>query len=183
MGGDVRRVFGGRLTNASMDVVSAATRSRMMSGIRAHNTRPELLVRKLLFASGFRFRLHRRDLPGVPDIVLPRHRLAIFVHGCFWHQHPGCSLAKMPASNRTFWKEKLGRNLQRDRYNSEKLVALGWRVLVVWECSTRVHVLAARLPEDLASVVQSDVQYAELPACPVDNPGHVARHSSTKLRR
>lgn len=119
------------------DVVDAGTRSRMMSGIRGRDTKPELLVRKALFAEGFRFRLHRRDLPGAPDIVLPRHRVAIFVHGCFWHMHAGCRLAKMPATRTEFWSKKLGGNVERDARAVEDLVAVGWRVLIVWECATR----------------------------------------------
>lgn len=146
-----------------MDVVSAETRSRMMAGIRARNTRPEVVVRRMLFAAGFRFRLHRRDLPGVPDIVLPKHQLVIFVHGCFWHQHEDCHLAKMPASNRGFWAEKLGRNQQRDRQNIERLIASGWRVLVVWECATRVPELAITLDKSLVAAVRRGPRYAALP--------------------
>lgn len=119
------------------DVVSRDTRSRMMSGIRGKNTKPELIVRKSLFAAGFRFRLHRRDLPGVPDVVLPGKRVVIFVHGCFWHVHAGCKNAKLPSSRQVFWDEKLGRNVERDKEHIDALVGLGWRVLVVWECATR----------------------------------------------
>jgi DNA mismatch endonuclease (patch repair protein) len=145
------------------DVVTPAVRSRMMAGIRGRNTQPEVLVRRMLFAAGFRFRLHRRDLPGVPDIVLPKHQLAIFVHGCFWHQHEGCPLAKMPASNRGFWAEKLGRNQERDRQNIERLIASGWRVLVVWECATRVPELTIALDKSLVAAVRRGPGYAELP--------------------
>ncbi|MBS0218776.1 MAG: DNA mismatch endonuclease Vsr [Proteobacteria bacterium] len=120
-----------------VDVVSPADRSRMMSGIQGKNTKPELTVRRMLFASGYRFRLHRRDLPGAPDIVMPGRKVAIFVHGCFWHMHQGCRFAKMPATRPEFWKAKLEANVERDRRAVEKLRALGWRVLCVWECSTR----------------------------------------------
>ena len=120
-----------------MDVVPASVRSRMMAGIRGRDTRPEVMVRKALFAAGFRFRLHRRDLPGTPDIVLAKHRLAIFVHGCFWHQHPGCRLAAVPGSNQRFWLAKLERNTVRDAGKVAQLLISNWRVLLVWECATR----------------------------------------------
>lgn len=108
-----------------------------MSGIRSRDTRPELAVRSLLHRMGFRFRLHRKDLPGKPDIVLPRYRVALFVHGCFWHQHSGCPLASNPSSNTVYWTPKLLRNLERDAENRAALEALGWRTGVVWECETR----------------------------------------------
>lgn len=127
------------------DIVSPEKRSRMMSGIRGKNTEPELLVRKILFAQGLRFRLHRKDLPGNPDIVLPRKRIIIFVHGCFWHQHPGCKLAKLPKSNVDFWQKKLNENLARDRKVIEKLNSLGWRVLTVWECALRNQMVLEEL--------------------------------------
>jgi DNA mismatch endonuclease, patch repair protein len=123
------------------DVVSSETRSRMMSGIRSKDTKPEQLVRKALFAAGFRFRLHRRNLPGVPDVVLPGRRVAIFVHGCFWHLHRECQYAKIPSTRPDFWRKKLEGNAQRDRRNVEALIALGWRVLVVWECATKKNVV------------------------------------------
>lgn len=112
-------------------------RSALMSRIRSGNTKPEIAVRRLLHALGYRFRLHRRDLPGRPDIVLPRHRLAIFVHGCFWHQHPGCRLASRPKTREDYWLPKLAGNVQRDERAYENLRATGWRVAVVWECDTR----------------------------------------------
>lgn len=133
------------------DVVSNETRSKMMSGIRGKNTKPEIVVRRALFAAGFRFRLHRRDLPGVPDVVLPGVRVAIFVHGCFWHVHSGCKNAKCPASRQEFWSEKLGRNVARDRKHIDALVGLGWRVLVVWECATRGKGAESLLPSALGS--------------------------------
>lgn len=117
-----------------VDVVDPATRSRMMSGIRGKNTAPELLTRKFLHSHGFRFRLHVKDLPGKPDIVLPKYRTVIFVHGCFWHQHPGCKDAVMPKSNAKFWTEKLEGNARRDARNISELAKLGWQCLVVWEC-------------------------------------------------
>lgn len=129
------------------DVVDPATRSRMMSGIGGRNTKPEIVVRKALFAAGFRFRLHRKDLPGRPDVVLPGRRIAVFVHGCFWHAHRGCRYAKTPASRREFWEAKLAGNVERDARATEALLSAGWRVLVVWECATRSVETRAALPD------------------------------------
>ena len=117
------------------DIVSPAVRSSMMSRIRGKNSRPELALRRQLFAAGYRFRLHRRDLPGSPDIVLPRYRAVVFVHGCFWHRHPGCPKSTTPSSNATFWATKFASNMRRDAAAIDRLVALGWRVAVVWECA------------------------------------------------
>ena len=114
-------------------------RSALMSRIRSGNTQPELAVRRLLHALGYRFRLHRRDLPGRPDIVLPRHSLVIFVHGCFWHQHSGCRLASRPKTRQDYWEPKLAGNVRRDRAAADALASLGWRVAVIWECETRKH--------------------------------------------
>lgn len=118
------------------DIVDAATRSRMMSKIRGKNTKPEKYVRSSLHSVGFRFRLHRKDLPGKPDIVLPKHNAAIFVNGCFWHGHD-CSLFKWPKTRHEFWKEKITTNVVRDQRNQTELMKMGWRVCVVWECSFR----------------------------------------------
>ena len=117
------------------DVVDPATRSRMMSGIRGKNTRPELLIRKALHARGFRYRLHC-DLPGKPDICLPKHRAVIFVHGCFWHGH-GCHLFKWPNTRPEFWRAKIGRNREVDGSVEEQLAAAGWRVATIWECAVK----------------------------------------------
>lgn len=114
-----------------------AIRSRIMRSVRQAHTRPELIVRKILHNLGLRFRLHRRDLPGTPDIVLPRHRVAIFVHGCFWHRHPNCSKATMPKTRHEFWCDKFERNVERDRQKERALTEAGWRVLTIWECETR----------------------------------------------
>lgn len=121
-----------------MDTLSSIERSRVMSAVRSKNTKPELIVRKLLHAMGFRFRLHRKDLPGKPDIVLPKYRSCIFVHGCFWHQHAGCKRASQPTSNTKFWNKKLLENIERDKRNCHELRLRGWKVLVIWECQTRV---------------------------------------------
>jgi len=117
-----------------MDRVSAETRSSIMRRVRSKNTGPELTVRRMLHRHGFRFRLHRSDLPGKPDIVLPKWKAVILVHGCFWHQHPGCPRATRPEANRTFWERKLNRNVERDRRNEALLFQRGWRVLKLWEC-------------------------------------------------
>jgi DNA mismatch endonuclease, patch repair protein len=105
-----------------------------MSRIKCRNTRPEVLVRSYLHHMGFRFRLHVRNLPGRPDIVLPKYGTVIQVHGCFWHRHPSCSMAYMPRSRTTFWRDKFAGNVARDRRQREKLEALGWRVVTIWEC-------------------------------------------------
>lgn len=118
------------------DVVDSITRSRMMSGIRGTNTQPEVMVRRALHARGFRFGAKHSRLPGRPDIVLPRWRVAIFVHGCFWHLH-GCHLSKMPSSNQAFWKTKLAGNQDRDSRAQITLISMGWRVAMIWECSLR----------------------------------------------
>lgn len=107
----------------------------MMAGIKGANTKPELLLRRALHAHGFRFRIHDKRLPGKPDIVLPKWRVAIQVHGCFWHRHEGCSKATTPGTNVAFWEEKFASNVARDKANAEVLLEKGWRVLIVWECA------------------------------------------------
>lgn len=116
------------------DTVEPKVRSRMMATVRGRDTRPELAVRRALHARGFRYRLHCKELPGCPDVVLPRHRLAIFVHGCFWHSH-NCRRGRRPSSNTGFWDAKLARNVERDRQAQNALRAAGWDVEVLWECS------------------------------------------------
>lgn len=120
-----------------MDIVTREQRSRMMSGIKGKNTKPELLIRSALHAQGFRFRIQRKDLPGKPDIVLPKYKTIIFVHGCFWHRHPGCKYAYTPKSNVEFWTNKLEGNVTRDRLTEQTLEEMGWRVLIVWECEIK----------------------------------------------
>ncbi len=128
-----------------VDTVDAATRSRMMAGIRSRNTKPELLVRHHLHARGFRYTLDGAGLPGRPDIVLPKWKVAIFVNGCFWHWH-GCPLSKIPAANRLFWETKLKANQIRDDLSQMALVSAGWRVAIVWECGLRDILAESRLP-------------------------------------
>ena len=108
-----------------------------MSGVRSKNTKPELIVRSAVHRMGYRFRLHRKDLPGKPDIVLPKHKKVILVHGCFWHGHKGCPGSKRPSSNIEFWNDKLEGNIIRDAENIRKLEELGWKPLVIWECETK----------------------------------------------
>lgn len=108
-----------------------------MRAVRREDTEPELRVRKILHALGLRFRLHRKDLPGSPDIVLPKHRTAIFVHGCFWHRHPDCLLASTPKTRQSYWVKKFEANVERDARKILQLEALGWHVVVVWECETK----------------------------------------------
>lgn len=116
------------------DRVSAAVRSRIMRSIRGTDTRPELLVRRVLHGRGFRFRLHATGLPGRPDIVLPRYRTAILVHGCFWHRHARCPLATVPRTRAAYWRAKFAANRRRDRATVRALRRAGWRVIVLWEC-------------------------------------------------
>lgn len=118
------------------DVVDAATRSRMMAGIRGKDTKPEMVVRRGLHRLGFRFRLHDPALPGKPDIVLPRWRAAVQIHGCFWHGHD-CSLFRWPGTRQEFWRTKIGRNVERDREVEAALDQAGWRVLTIWECALK----------------------------------------------
>ena len=125
-----------------MDVVDRATRSRMMSGIRGKNTKPELAVRSYLHRCGLRFRL-QSALPGKPDIVLPKYRAAVFVHGCFWHRHEGCRFTTTPASNAKFWAKKFADNVRRDAHVRRQLAQLGWRVLVIWSCELNERKLRA----------------------------------------
>lgn len=120
-----------------MDVVDQATRSRMMSGIRGKDTKPEIKVRKYLYAAGYRYRIHRKDLPGNPDLVLTKLKVCLFVHGCFWHRHVGCRYATSPKTRPEFWNEKFEKNVVRDLKNIQALEALGWTVLVIWECQLK----------------------------------------------
>lgn len=108
-----------------------------MSAVSGGDTKPELIVRRLVHGMGFRYRLHVAGLPGKPDMVLARHRKVIFIHGCFWHGHEGCKRAARPASNVEFWNAKIDKNLERDRRNLAELKRLGWKILVVWECETK----------------------------------------------
>lgn len=120
-----------------VDVVAPAVRSKIMGSIRGRNTNPEMRVRRYLHAVGLRFRLHARDLPGCPDVVFPGRRLAVFVHGCFWHRHPNCAYATIPGTRRDFWQAKFAANEARDAAAVVRLQQLGWQVLTIWECQSR----------------------------------------------
>ena len=137
------------------DIVDRQTRSRMMSGIRGKDTKPEMVLRRALHARGFRYRLHGKGVPGRPDLVLAKHRAVIFVHGCFWHRHEGCRYATTPATRPEFWAEKFAVNVRRDRATCDALVADGWRVATIWECALRkpqsVEQTAAAIEEWLLS--------------------------------
>ena len=122
-----------------MDVHDKATRSYNMSQIKGKNTKPEELVRKYLFTRGFRYRKNDKRLPGSPDIVLPKYKTVIFVNGCFWHGHTGCKYFVWPQNNADFWREKIQRNIERDKNNYDKLKQLGWHVVLVWECELKKH--------------------------------------------
>lgn len=118
-----------------MDNKTKAERSLNMSRIQAKDTKPELTIRRLLFADGFRYRIHVKTLPGTPDLVLPKYRAVIFVHGCFWHGHDGCKYAKLPTTHVEFWRDKISKNKERDQRVRQELVSGGWRVLTIWTCS------------------------------------------------
>lgn len=144
-----------------MDIVDQRTRSRMMAGIKGKDTKPEMVVRRYLHACGYRFRLHRKDLPGKPDIVLAKLKTCIFVHGCFWHRHIGCRYATTPKTREDFWNDKFRANVARDLRAIQALEDAGWRVLIVWECEIR-HSRETTLAA-LASVLRSRTGY----------PGHL----------
>jgi DNA mismatch endonuclease (patch repair protein) len=129
------------------------TRSEMMARIPSKNTRPELRVRHFLWASGFRYRLHGKQLPGKPDIVLSRYKTVVFVHGCFWHGHANCKQFKLPATRREFWEAKITTNQTRDAQSISKLKALGWNVIVVWECEIEGHAGRGRLVRLLSEIL------------------------------
>jgi DNA mismatch endonuclease (patch repair protein) len=135
-----------------VDRLTSERRSALMKSVRQKNTTPERAVRSALHALGYRFRLHRKDLPGTPDIVLPRYKVAIFVHGCFWHRHEGCHFATTPSSNEGYWLPKFASNVARDIRKETALTEAGWRVLTVWECETKSPAaLAQRLQELIGS--------------------------------
>ncbi len=135
-----------------MDIVTKDRRSQMMAGIKGKNTRPEMIVRRLTHDLGYRFRLHRKDLPGSPDMVFPRLKLALFVHGCFWHRHKNCQCCYTPKTNVEFWSRKLENNVLRDKRSREGLEEMGWRVAIIWECETAN---AVELREHLRTILSS----------------------------
>ena len=133
-----------------LDVYDRQMRSQVMRKVRSKDTKPELKVRRALHRMGLRFRLHRKDLPGSPDIVFPRHRVALFVNGCFWHGHRDCKRSKLPSTRREFWRNKISANVNRDARNKAALEKLGWRVFVVWECEIKTDEEVASLATDIA---------------------------------
>ncbi|WP_312738917.1 very short patch repair endonuclease [Stenotrophomonas sp.] len=143
-----------------VDVMSSAVRSALMSRIRAKNTKPEIIVRRQLWARGFRFRLHSKGLAGKPDLVLPKWKAAVFVHGCFWHRHEGCPLFRLPKTRSDFWDAKLAANRQRDLAAVRTLLSMGWRVAVVWECAIRLDSTGAS--DELAGWIATDRQGIEI---------------------
>jgi len=145
-----------------VDVMSSATRSALMSRIRAKNTQPEIVVRRMLWARGFRFALHSRRLSGKPDLVLPKWKAVVFVHGCFWHRHLDCPLFRLPKTRSEFWDAKLEANRQRDAASILSLQAEGWRVGVVWECAIRID--AAETVQQLSQWLLSGTDGAEIRA-------------------
>lgn len=153
------------------DIVDSKRRSELMAGIRGQDTAPELAVRRIAHGLGLRFRLHRKDLPGRPDLVFPKHRLAVFVHGCFWHCHPGCRISHVPKTRTEYWTQKFARNVDRDRRNEDALKDLGWRVLVVWECEVADK-------EAVARKLQTSV-CPDIPPSPIDD----VQSSTTKPTR
>jgi DNA mismatch endonuclease, patch repair protein len=142
----------------------------MMAGIKGKNTKPEIRVRKLLHAMGFRFRLHVADLPSKPDIILPKHKSAIFVQGCFWHGHEMCPVFRLPKSRTDFWRKKIGANHLRDDRSKAELIRLGWKVIYIWECaikgSTRLTVEQLKLAISDA-VISTNIDFIELRGSPL----------------
>ncbi|NJO36914.1 MAG: DNA mismatch endonuclease Vsr [Rhizobiales bacterium] len=139
------------------DFLTPAERSERMARVRGKHTAPELIVRRLLHGMGYRYRLHRRELPGSPDIVFPSRKKSIFVHGCFWHRHAGCRLTTMPRTHADFWQAKFASNIARDRRNVKALEELGWIALVVWQCETREsYMLAGQFRAFLDGTGQGD---------------------------
>lgn len=134
------------------DVFTRAQRSAIMARVKGTDTVPELRVRRMAHRLGYRFRLHRKDLPGTPDLVFPRRRIAVCVHGCFWHRHAGCAAASTPQSNVAYWTRKFARNVARDAAAEEALTQQGWKVVVIWECETRDETrLAGRIRRALGA--------------------------------
>ena len=147
----------------SADVVTPAVRSRMMAGIRGKDTKPELAIRSALHRRGFRFRLYRKDLPGRPDMVFARHRAVIFVHGCFWHGHK-CHLFRWPGTRESFWREKIGANIERDRRQQVALLEGGWRIATIWECALkgRTRLTFETVIENCAVWLKSEITTMEI---------------------
>ncbi len=136
-----------------MDVFSKSKRSYIMSKVSSEDTKPEILVRKYLFSEGFRYRKNVKDLPGKPDIVLPKYNTIIFVHGCFWHGHENCEAAKLPDSNLNYWVKKISSNMNRDSQNIQILRKFGWNVIIIWECELKAKVRKERLTSLVKEII------------------------------
>ena len=144
------------------DTMTPEQRSRCMSAVKGKDTKPEMIVRRYLFSKGLRFRLHRKDLPGNPDIVLPKYKTVVFINGCFWHGHDGCKYYKLPTSNVEFWESKITNNKNRDILNELKLKKLGWRVIRIWECEIkRVQDRGQSLEKLYTQIVKKYIRYDE----------------------
>jgi len=144
------------------DVHTKAVRSYNMSRIRSVDTKPELQVRRFLHARGFRYRLHDKMLPGKPDIVLPKYRILVFIHGCFWHGHKTCGNFTIPETNKSWWSNKIGLNIKRDGQNIKTLRKLNWRVIVVWECRLKKCLLSATLPKIAEKILTMKSSFFEI---------------------
>ena len=142
-----------------MDIFEKKKRSEVMSKVKSKDTGAEMTVRRLLHLAGFRYRLHRKALPGKPDIVFPGRKKVVFVHGCFWHQHADCRRAQRPQSNKEYWNKKLDRNQERDAANESLLIKLGWEVFIVWECRLKNR---DALLEDLKVFLSTELRTVEL---------------------
>ena len=127
------------------DILTKEQRHRCMSNVKSKNTKPEMMVRKFLFSNGYRYRVNSKDLPGKPDIVLPKYKTVVFINGCFWHGHPNCKYATIPESNHEFWLTKINGNVERDRLTREKLTQMGWNVIDIWQCQLKPHEKEATL--------------------------------------
>ena len=145
-----------------IDIVDQQTRSRMMSGIRGKDTKPEMALRRALHAGGLRYRVHVKQIHGHPDLLFPRYRAVVFVHGCFWHHHRNCRYATTPATRRSFWQAKFAANVNRDRTVRKVLLSEGWRVAIVWECALREPGQAAETANAVYCWVKSDQIQLEL---------------------
>lgn len=146
-----------------MDIWSKEKRSQVMAKIRSENTKPERILRSTLHRQGYRFRIHKKDLPGKPDIALPKHRTLIFVHGCFWHYHEHCREGRIPSTNSKFWQEKLCKNVEKDKRNVKACEELGWKVLVVWECEVekKLEDTIRKVKEKLSEKLQPSPKFQE----------------------
>lgn len=141
-----------------VDTLTPEQRSERMSRIRSKDTSPEVALRKALHALGLRFRLHDKRLPGKPDIVLPRFKAVVLVHGCFWHRHQGCSVATLPKSNTAFWQQKFDLNVQRDQRNFEELNKMGWKIITVWECEINSFDKLRKIAGNILFAIKIDVE-------------------------